>query len=166
MIHSAAGDVFYNCELTQRPDGFMMVTEQSQAGIRFYYTTNLYNWGIYGGCMNSPPAFACACPTIDYGMDGMHYFTALRTHTDGTFQTWICKSQAMGDVSAFTWGNKALLVPEGPFEGTNASDFSFCEWHGMTLCTYFVGSQDPNQSAFARRGIYPGSKDQLWAEFF
>ncbi len=167
VAHSSAGDVYWNCEITQRPDGFMMVTEQSQAGIRFMYSTNLYNWGAYGGCMNSPPVFYCAGPAIKYNNDdGKTYLPAIRLNTNGNYEVWVARSANLAGVGAFEWSNKQLIVPMMADDGVNTSDISLCEFGDITLLTYFVGSQNGSIPCEARRAIYPGRLDQLWAEFF
>jgi len=166
VMQMPAGGNSYNTEIERRPDGWMMAVETIANGITFLYSNNLWKWSPYGGCMNGPPRFYCACPTINYNIDGMAYLTALRLQSDGSYQTWIARSMNLANVGAFDWSAKALLVAEGPYEGTNSSDFSFCEWNGITLCTYLVGTQDAAPGLVARRGIYPGRLDQLWAEFF
>jgi hypothetical protein len=167
--------VIYNVDVCQTPSAWVMVIEKSQGGIRFKQSTNLANWSDYGGCMNSPPFFYCAAPTIEYSrLRSRFVLTALLQDANGHHYTQICHSTTLANPAAFAWfaGNGTyssdvcVVAPE--HNETNASDFAYEELptsNGPIVCMSFAGGVQGSDTP-SRDAAYMGSKEQFFAEFF
>lgn len=155
----------YNTDICATPCGFTM-TYETTSGIYFLTSTN--------GASFSPVMDAsihqgqyCACPTID--RIGSWYYLTYLSNIDGKYVTQVSRSADLIAWQDFT-GNTVypsyicLLAPDGPGEGTNASDVSMTEHNGMVYGVYLNGDQ--TTWGHLRTFIYLGTKQQLFQEFF
>lgn len=169
----------WNTSACKGPNGWVLAAETLYPGtlgnpgfhIIFYTAPSASGpWTPYTNCFNynpNPPyqlLFEAYCPTIKYCAANGYYYLFYMQPQGGVDRTYVAKSQTLQPGSWQFYGG-SVLDPDGPGnEGTDASDFDYCEFNGKCYGVYFEGSQSAGPQV--KRCLIDSASDAFLASIF